>query len=102
MEFKLATYRRMNGMAQQSVAEALGISVSLYNGLETGKRRMNETYLAALADLYHVDPRQMIVDQIRDDSHYSELDEAYRQLSPAERKILVAAAKGIAAFRVRS
>ena len=48
MEFKLATYRRMNGMTQQSVAEALGISVSLYNGLETGKRRMNETYLAAL------------------------------------------------------
>jgi transcriptional regulator with XRE-family HTH domain len=99
MIFRLTHYRRLNGMTQVQVAEAIGISQGLYNQLESGKRRMNETYLEALAGLYNISPALLIVDPIRDDPLFNELDEAYRQLSPAERKVLVSSAKGIAAAK---
>lgn len=99
MQFRLNQYRKEAGLTQTQVATSLGISVGLYNQLESGKRRMNETYLEALAKLYRVSPAQLIVDPVRDDPLYSELDKAYRQMSPAERQILVASAKGIAAGR---
>lgn len=86
-------------MTQQQVADHLGISVGLYNQLESGKRRMNETYIANLAALYNVSPIQLIVDEVRNDPMFQELDAAYRELSPAERRILVDSAKGIAAGR---
>lgn len=41
----------------------LGISVSLYNGLENGKRRMNETYLEGLANIFHVSPSALIIEE---------------------------------------
>jgi transcriptional regulator with XRE-family HTH domain len=86
-------------MTQVQVAEAIGISQGLYNQLESGKRRMNETYLEALAELYSIAPALLIVDPIRDDPLFRELDEAYRQLSPSERKVLVRSAKGIVAAK---
>jgi transcriptional regulator with XRE-family HTH domain len=86
-------------MTQVQVAEAIGISQGLYNQLESGKRRMNETYLEALAELYSIAPALLIVDPIRDDPLFRELDEAYRQLSPSERKVLVSSAKGIVAAK---
>lgn len=88
-------------MTQAQVAEKIGISQGLYNQLESGKRRMNETYLSGLAKLYRVSPVQLIVDDVRADPLFDELDAAYRQLSRAERRILVDSAKGIAAARER-
>jgi transcriptional regulator with XRE-family HTH domain len=99
MIFRLAHYRRLKSMTQVQVAEAIGISQGLYNQLESGKRRMNETYLEALAELYSIAPALLIVDPIRDDPLFRELDEAYRQLSPSERKVLVSSAKGIVAAK---
>jgi transcriptional regulator with XRE-family HTH domain len=99
MIFRLAHYRRLKSMTQVQVAEAIGISQGLYNQLESGKRRMNETYLEALAELYSIAPALLIVDPIRDDPLFRELDEAYRQLSPSERKVLVRSAKGIVAAK---
>jgi transcriptional regulator with XRE-family HTH domain len=87
-------------MTQAQVAREIGISQGLYNQLESGKRRMNETYLDALASLYGCSPLDLIVDPSRDDPLYQELDAAFRQLSPSERKILVSSAKGIVAGRV--
>lgn len=58
---------------------------------------MNETYLEALSELYGIAPSQLIIDPVQDDPLYLELQQAYRLLSPAERKILVGSAKGIAA-----
>lgn len=89
-------------MTQQQVADHLGISVALYNGLESGKRRMNETYLAGLAELYNISPIQLIVDEVRADPVFEELDAAYRLLSPSERRILADSAKGIAAGRAKT
>ena len=99
MLFRLVHFRRLKGMTQVQVAEAIGISQGLYNQLESGKRRMNETYLEALADLYSVAPALLIVDPVRDDPLFRELDEAYRQLSLSERRVLVSSAKGIAAAK---
>lgn len=97
MKFRLAHYRKLKGMTQEQVAHAIGISQGLYNQLESGKRRMNETYIESLAELYGISPIQLIIDPVRDDPLYQQLDEAYRLLSPSERKILVNSAKGIAA-----
>ena len=102
MRFLLEKYRRDKGMTQSAVAKAIGISQGLYAQLESGKRRMNETYLDSLAELYGISPTQLIVDPTRDDPLFRQLDEAYRQLSPAERKILVDSAKGIAAASLSS
>jgi len=84
------------------VAEKIGISQGLYNQLESGKRRMNETYLDALAQLYKVSPVQLIVDESRADPLFDDLDAAFRLLSRTERRILVDSAKGIASGRVRT
>ena len=97
MRFRLHHYRTQKGLTQAQVAEEIGISQGLYAQLESGKRRMNETYIEALADLYRIAPTQLIIDSVRDDPLYQQLDEAYRLLSPAERQILVNSAKGIAA-----
>ena len=102
MKFRLAEFRKRHELTQQQVADRIGISVGLYNQLESGKRRMNETYIQSLAALYRISPVQLIVDETRNDPLFAELDEAYRLLSPAERQILVSSAKGIAAAKVRT
>ena len=101
MQFRLGHYRRKAGLTQRQVADALGISNGLYNQLESGKRRMNETYLEDLAKLYRISPTQLIVDPTRDDPLYAELDAAFRLLSPSEREIVVNSIKGIAAGRAK-
>lgn len=74
--------RKAAGLSQAKVAELLGISTGLYNMLENGKRRMNETYLEGIATILKVRPSTLIAE---DDDSASEfldlfilLDEAYR------------------------
>lgn len=62
MEFRLKEMRLAREFTQEQVAEMLGVSVSLYNGLEKGGRRMNADYLEGLANIYGVQPSQMIVE----------------------------------------
>lgn len=99
MRFRLLKFRNERGYTQAQLAGMLGISQGLCNQLESGKRRMNETYLAQLAEIYGVHPTELIVDPARDDPLYQELERAFRSLSPTERKILVNSAKGIIAAR---
>lgn len=63
MEFRLKEMRNAHGFTQEQVAEMLGVSVSLYNGLEKGGRRMNSDYLEGLANIYNVQPSEMIVEK---------------------------------------
>lgn len=44
------------------MAERLEISVGLYNGLESGKRRMNETYMEGIANILGVMPSDLIIE----------------------------------------
>lgn len=62
MKFRLKELRNKSGLTQEQMAERLEISVGLYNGLETGKRRMNATYIDAAARIFGVRPAALIAD----------------------------------------
>ncbi|MFC7704862.1 helix-turn-helix transcriptional regulator [Plastorhodobacter daqingensis] len=62
MKFHLKKFREARGLTQGQMAEMLGISTGLYNGLENGKRRMNSDYLQGAADIFGVRPADLIVD----------------------------------------
>lgn len=62
MKFNIRERRKRAQLTQEEIADMLGISVSLYNGLESGKRRMNETYLEGLANVFRVQPSALIVE----------------------------------------
>ena len=62
MKFNIRERRKGAQLTQEEIADMLGISVGLYNGLESGKRRMNETYLEGLANIFRVPPSALIVE----------------------------------------
>lgn len=62
MKFRLRELRDANGLTQEQMAERLGISVSLYNGLENGKRRMNADYIRGAAEIFRIPPSELIAD----------------------------------------
>lgn len=64
--YYLTNYRFENGFTQKEVAEAMGIEVCAYNGIENGKRGdlMNAEKLLRLADFLKVDVRQLCLDEI--------------------------------------
>ncbi|PTW45673.1 XRE family transcriptional regulator [Rhodovulum kholense] len=59
MRFRLKELRHARGLTQEQMAEMMGISVSLYNGLEKGKRRMNADYIESAANIFRVLPSQL-------------------------------------------
>lgn len=61
MKFRLKELREANRLTQEKMAERLGISVGLYNGLENGKRRMNADYIEGAAEIFGIEPAQLIV-----------------------------------------
>ncbi|MFG6566701.1 XRE family transcriptional regulator [Sulfitobacter sp. 1A13679] len=63
MKFNIRERRKTASLTQEEVSDMLGISVSLYNGLESGKRRMNETYLEGLANIFCVSPSELIIEE---------------------------------------
>ena len=64
--FYLTNYRFKNNLTQIQVAEAMGIEVSAYNGIENGRRGdlMNAEKLLRLADFLHISIRQLCIDEI--------------------------------------
>ncbi len=62
MKFSIREKRKAAGFTQEYMAEMLSISPGLYNGLETGKRRMNETYLEGIANILRVMVSELIVE----------------------------------------
>ncbi|WP_044008584.1 XRE family transcriptional regulator [Leisingera methylohalidivorans] len=54
MKFSIREKRLAAGFTQEDMADQLGISTGLYNGLEKGSRRMNETYLEGIANIFGV------------------------------------------------
>lgn len=95
MKFRLRSLRLERGLTQVQVSQKLGISVGLYNQLESGKRRMNETYMDGLAVIYGIRPTDLIEDG--GDPLLYELAQTFCQLTQDERRMLVASAKGILA-----
>lgn len=99
MKFRLLQLRRDKGLSQAKVAEYLGISQSLYAGLESGKRRMNETYMAGLANLYGIKEPDLYIGSESRSEAFKRLERAFTLLSEEERKILATQAEAIAAAR---
>ena len=62
MKFSIREKRKAAGFTQEYMAEMLSISPGLYNGLETGKRRMNETYLEGIANILRVTVSELIIE----------------------------------------
>lgn len=62
MKFRLKELRDRHDFTQEDMAEKLGISVGLYNGLENGKRRMNADYIEGAAAIFGIRPSELIVD----------------------------------------
>jgi len=62
MKFSIREKRKAAGLTQEHMAEMLDISTGLYNGLETGKRRMNETYLEGIARVLRVPIADLIIE----------------------------------------
>ncbi len=63
MKFSIREKRKAAGLTQEDMAERLEISTSLYNGLETGKRRMNETYLDGISKVLHIPVSDLIIEE---------------------------------------
>jgi phage repressor protein C with HTH and peptisase S24 domain len=63
MKFNIREKRKSAGLTQEYMAEMLDISTGLYNGLETGKRRMNETYLEGIASILRVPITHLIIEE---------------------------------------
>ena len=62
MKFCIREKRKAANLTQERMAELLDISVGLYSGLETGKRRMNEDYLEGIAQILGTTVSDLIVE----------------------------------------
>ncbi len=62
MRFSIREKRLAAGLTQEDMAERLEISTGLYNGLEKGNRRMNETYLEGIANILGVLVSDLIIE----------------------------------------
>ena len=62
-KIRIRDRRNELGLTQAQVAEMLGISNSLYSMLETGVRRMNETYLNGLAKILKTKPSALLEEE---------------------------------------
>lgn len=62
MKFSIREKRKAAGLTQENMAERLSISVGLYNGLESGKRRMNETYMDGIAGILETTVTDLIIE----------------------------------------
>ena len=62
MRFRLKELREAAKLTQEQMAERLGISISLYNGLENEKRRMNADYLEGAAAIFGIPAADLIIE----------------------------------------
>lgn len=106
----LKEFRKLNGMTQDEVAEAIGVPKKTYQNYEREVRDPDSDVLCALADLYGVsldelvrgvvdpnhngsDAKELADDQLPADER--ELLAAYRNLSKYDREIALRMIKAI-------
>ena len=92
---QLRIIRNQNGLTQQQVAEALGISRSAYCGYETGRRSLDIDTIAKLSKFYNLSIEKFVgrilPDYFYDDMYYEDQpDTRYlSQLTKEERDLIV-------------
>lgn len=97
MKFRFAEFRLARKLTQEQVASSIGISQGLYNQLESGKRRVNSDHIDQLAKFYELSPVELLEDPNNNEPPFAEFYVIFQSLTLAERRKLVASAKGIAA-----
>lgn len=85
-------WRKHRELTQTQLAERIGITKSYLSKIETGKKRYDQPFLEAAAEVLRVAPADLLM---RDPSDPDGLWSIYDQLQPVERKQLVEMAKVI-------
>lgn len=90
---KLKIIRLDNGLTQENVAKALGITRSSYCSYEIGRRKMSINMLETLAKYYRMPISVFFNDDVKtvsDSEHYDEKAVYLSSLSDEEKKIVFA------------
>lgn len=69
----LTEARRRSGLSQEDVAAALGVSRAMISYWESGRRSPSDRQLTSLANLYRVDPSDLVNGHLQDDADLAEM-----------------------------
>ncbi len=79
---KLRFYREACALSHQQVADALNVERSTYTKYETGKTAVNVTLLLKLANIFNVNPTDLLPDVPDNDERSDRLRDSARADSP--------------------
>lgn len=97
MRFRLQELREAKGLTQEQIAEKMQISQSLYQGLESGRRRMNATYMESAAEVFGVHPVDLIVDDRPTESIADEVNRRLSRLDSEDQRMVLELADRLSA-----
>lgn len=83
-------WRKHRGLTQEQLAERIGMDKSYLSKIESGKRRYDQPFLEAAAEILRCEPADLI---IRDPSDPDGIWSIWDQLKPVERQQVVEIAK---------
>lgn len=83
-------WRRHRGLTQDQLAERIGIDRAYLSKIESGKRRYDQPFLEAAAEILRCEPADLIV---RDPTDPDGIWSVWDQLRPVERQQVVEIAK---------
>lgn len=86
MRLRIKQARLAKGLNQEEVAERIGLSRSYFAQLESGTRQLTSKKQAAIAKVLGVDPTSLVDFSAPDKDDEALLIEAFRSLSPEQRK----------------
>ena len=85
--------RKRKKTTQEELAEYVDVTLGFIGQIERGEALPSLDTLQRLINHLHLDPNTLFLDDPRSDSNYSELISIMVQMSPRQRKFLLAFAK---------
>lgn len=85
-------WRKHRGLSQEQLAERIGMNRAYLSKIESGKRRYDQPFLEAAAEVLRCEPADLIM---RDPSDPEGIWSIWEQLKPVERSQVVEIAKTI-------
>ncbi|MFD0908695.1 helix-turn-helix domain-containing protein [Ruegeria arenilitoris] len=86
MRLRIKEARLSKGLKQEDVAERIGLSRSYFAQLESGTRQLTPRKQVAIAEVLGVNPTDLVDFSAPDKDDEALLIEAFRSLSPEQRK----------------
>ncbi|SRR5574344_43295 len=85
---RLQELRKIKGLSQTQVAQAIGVSIALYHRIENGERTIQDDYIDKLAKVLEIESEEIkslvLADKIEDETNkYSQgiVDNAFKALN---------------------